>query len=343
MPRSRRNEEDDDRPENFWKGLARDAGVAVAIVALFLGALYLYAGVWPPLVVVESSSMQHGNEASSFGVIDTGDMVFQQAAPTRSSVITYLEGRANGYTTYGDFGDVIIFRRIGSATPIIHRAIMFVTLHVVTANGRSQVAADVPDITLLPTSEWTASNATGSTRNPDSLYSLTILRMGFNRDINFTFSFNSLPAEEGRAGFVTMGDNNLFEYCRLSRDHCTTIAYDPWVPRIQDIQGRARGEIPWLGLVKLTLQPTDTCCSGWGDPEAPKNSWDDLLITLVVLAALPFLLEYGVRGWTKFVSPHLPRIRWPWRRARTSDPNLEDPIGPTEDESKPPREGSFEP
>src|SRR5439155_960315 len=64
----RRDRDEDDRPTSFWKGLARDALVAGLIVAVFLGALYLYAGVWPPLVVVESSSMQHGNEASSLGV-----------------------------------------------------------------------------------------------------------------------------------------------------------------------------------------------------------------------------------------------------------------------------------
>src|SRR5256886_2101252 len=84
----RRKRDDEDRPESFWKELARDALVAGLIVTVFLGALYLYAGVWPPLVVVESSSMQHGSEASSIGVIDTGDMVFQQAASTRGSIIT---------------------------------------------------------------------------------------------------------------------------------------------------------------------------------------------------------------------------------------------------------------
>src|SRR5438876_10939221 len=104
-PRRNRDEEDD-RPTSFREGLARDALVAGLIVGVFLGALYLYAGVWPPLVVVERSSMQRGNEASRLGVIDTGDMVFQRAASTRDSVITYVEGRANGYSTYGDYGDV---------------------------------------------------------------------------------------------------------------------------------------------------------------------------------------------------------------------------------------------
>src|SRR2546425_1099668 len=85
MPRDRsRREEDDEEDENFWKGLGRDLLVAAIIVVVFLAAIYAYAGVWPPLVVVESASMQHSGQDSFLGVIDTGDMVFQQAAPTRA-------------------------------------------------------------------------------------------------------------------------------------------------------------------------------------------------------------------------------------------------------------------
>lgn len=317
-PRGKRG--DEDPPENFWKGLARDALVAGLIVAVFLGALYAYAGVWPPLVVVESSSMQHGNQESSLGVIDTGDMVFQQAAPARSSVITYIEGRANGYATYGDFGDVIIFRRAGEPIPIIHRAIMFITLH---ANG----TADVPDILLLPTTEWDARNASAptlSTHDPTFLRSLTIRHMGFRHNINMTFTFGG-PQVTNRQGYVTMGDNNALEQCPIP-DSCSN-GYDnvATIPRLEDVQGRARGEIPWIGLVKLTLQPSDFCCpGGWGDTHAPKNSWDDLLVTLIFLVALPFILEYAGRGWMKFVSPRLPRINWPWRKSKGSGSSPED-------------------
>ena len=326
----RRERDDEDRPESFWKGLARDALVAGLIVTVFLGALYLYAGVWPPLVVVESSSMQHGSEASSLGVIDTGDMVFQQAASTRSSIITYIEGRATGYATYGDYGDVIIFRRAGTPTPIIHRAIMYITLH---ANG----TADVPDILLLPRAEWVAQNATGTTQVPMYLKSLTIRHMGFEHNINMTFAFGAYPVGP-RTGFVTMGDNNSFRQCRTQRDDCRD-GYDPisTMPRLEDVQGRARGEIPWLGLAKLTLQPTDTCCAkGWGDPEAPKNSWDSLLITLIFLVALPFILEFAARGWTKFVSPHLPEIHWPWRKSKAPLDDQADPEGPPDWEDQEP-------
>jgi signal peptidase len=346
MRRDRRRHEEEDAEDDrkaFWKGLARDVIVAAIIVALFLGGMYAYAGVWPPLVVVESSSMQHGDLTSYIGVIDTGDMVFQQAAPGRSSVITYLEGRASGYMTYGDYGDVIIFRRAGSATPVIHRAIMYITLH--PNNG----TADVQNIADLPTTEWDARNLAGPTRNTAYLRTLRVQHMGFNRNINLTFNFATISPGADRSGYVTMGDNNLFAACgSLYRDDCGS-GYDTFsIARVQDVQGRARGEIPWLGLLKLTLQPTDTCCSVWGDPEAPKNSWDSLVVTLIFLLALPFIIEYAGRGWTKYVAPRLPEIPWPWRRkprARVSDPDEESPEadGDLEPDEPPPREGSSEP
>ncbi len=338
-PKKRVDDEDEEERENAWLGLARDLIVAGIIVAVFLGAMYAYTGVWPPLVVVESASMQHSDTESSFGVIDTGDMVFQQAAPTRASVITYLEGRASVYSTYGDYGDVIIFQRPGDPTPVIHRAIMYVSLHYATRT------ADVPDLAGLPTSDWDATNATGmSTTSPYDLRDVTIHRMGWMQNLNIKFDFASpfdgivdraqADYRDGRSAvYVTMGDHNA-------------PIYDiGWFPIQADIIGRARGEFPWFGLLKLTLQPTESCCSaGWGDPRAPKNSWDSLLVSVIFLFALPFILEYAGRAWGKYVSPRLPEIHWPWQRkvnAEKSDAREAD--GPKRRRRKPPREESSEP
>lgn len=342
MPSDRRRtrDEDEDEPKETWKDLVRDLLVAGVIVAVVLGAMYAYAGVWPPLVVVESSSMQHANDESFFGVIDTGDMVFQQTASTRASVITYLEGRASGYSTYGDFGDVVIFQRPQSTTPVIHRPIMYITLH---AGG----TADVPDLTLLPSSEWQATNGSGPTTNPYGLRSVTIHQMGFQHDLGITFDFLDLSVFAPRSGYVTMGDHNAYLACAQNRDPCrASTPYDTgWLPRQSDIIGRARGEFPWFGLLKLTLSPTDSCCaSGWGDPEAPKNSWDSLLVSLIFLFALPFILEYAGRAWGKYVSPRLPEIRWPWRRKATSEKgDAREANDPKRGRKKPPREESSEP
>src|SRR6059036_2712217 len=174
MPRDRpRDEDDDEEDENFWKGLGRDLLVAAIFVVLFLAAIYAYAGVWPPLVVVESRSMQHSDQESFLGVIDTGDMVFQQAAPTRADVVTYLEGRATGYATYGDYGDVIIFRRAGNPPPVIPRAIMYITL---SSNG----TASVPDLAGI--SNCTAIGERGPTTTRFYLRSVRCSAMGFRHD-----------------------------------------------------------------------------------------------------------------------------------------------------------------
>ena len=56
----------------------------------------------------------------------------------------------------------------------------------------------------------------------------------------------------------------------------------------------------------------------------PKNSWDALLVSLIFLFALPFLLEFAGRGWSKYVAPRMPKIRWPWPRKRADAEDLRD-------------------
>ena len=343
MPRELPRKAEDEEP-NFWKGLARDLLVAAIVVVLVLVAIYAYAGVWPPLVVVESSSMQHGGQESFIGVIDTGDMVFQQAASGPGSVITYLEGRATGYQTYSDFGDVIIFRRASNPTPVIHRAILHIVLN---ADG----TADVPALAGLPESEWEGSDSFGQvTHNTTSLRYVTIHGMGYARDLGITFDLGAFATPGRTEGYITMGDNNAYLYCSVSRDPCRpSPPYDQgWLVRPGDIIGRARGELPWFGLLKLVFSPTESCCTGWGDREAPKNSWDLLLASMLFLIALPFLLEYASRGWTKYVSPRMPKIAWPWRRRRVEGATpgaSRDPAKPPAPESSegPPKEGSSGP
>src|SRR5688572_5813549 len=77
--------------------LARDVAFAVLLVGLVIGALFAYARVWPPMVVVESGSMQHSDVRSHLGVIDTGDLVLLQSVSSGSDVVTYVDGRVSGY------------------------------------------------------------------------------------------------------------------------------------------------------------------------------------------------------------------------------------------------------
>src|SRR5437899_6615974 len=247
MPREVRNGEEDEKSEGLWKGLVRALLVAGIIVVIVLVGIYVYTGVWPPLVVVESQSMQHSGTESYFGVIDTGDMVFQQAAPNRADIITYLEGRASGYATYGDYGDVIIFRHASDPTPVIHRAIMYVTLH----NNGTYATADVDRLSQL--TGWEATTDSGPIACPPTcsglyLRTLTIHRMGFRQNLGITFDFaNSFLFFAPRSGYIPMGGHKAaFIAC----------AQPPFAPRAAtpsaaqcppvhgDIISRARGGFP---------------------------------------------------------------------------------------------------
>ena len=107
------------------KTLGFDFLGAFVILLIIIGSLYAYTDNWPPLVVVQSGSMQHSEDTSYVGVIDTGDLVFVKDTKDPDSIIPYLEGREKDHRTYGSYGDVIIFRPNGEEdrTAIIHRAV----------------------------------------------------------------------------------------------------------------------------------------------------------------------------------------------------------------------------
>ena len=97
-----------------------------SVLVVFLVGLLLFgaSGVWPPMVAVESGSM----EPHMF----RGDLVFvmeeHRLAPDIASgttgVVSYRDAAAaDRYRKFGSYGDVIVYRPDGAErTPIIHRA-----------------------------------------------------------------------------------------------------------------------------------------------------------------------------------------------------------------------------
>jgi signal peptidase len=110
----------------------REVAGSVAAVALVGALLFAVSGVWPPLVAIESESMEPH--------ISKGDLVFvmeeerfadgaaTMAAGRSTGVVTYQTGQETGYTKFSEPGDVIVYQPDGSgfATPIIHRAMFWV-------------------------------------------------------------------------------------------------------------------------------------------------------------------------------------------------------------------------
>ena len=263
---------------------ARDLAVAFLIVAIVMGLLFAYTQVWPPMVVVESDSMQHSGTSSFVGVIDTGDLVLVQAVHARSDITTYVEARATGSETYSNFGDVIIFHAPGraiDATPIIHRAMVYV---VRNASG----GVDVPSLADLDASQWSGMWGAQPATAPLHLTQLTLKAVrSWHMNGPSTVDISWETGSVRTSGFLTKGDHNPGPNG------------DGWgdAVGVERIVGKARGELPWFGLIKLTLAPgASGCCPGWGRG-APRNSWDSLLISLVVIIVGPFAADFGWAFW----------------------------------------------
>jgi len=282
--------EEGKEPKSLKKSLlsfARDVIIAVIAVVVVLGGIYAFTQVWPPMVVVESSSMQHDEGMSHIGVIDTGDLVLVKYAPERSDVITWVEGKASGYMTYSNYGDVIIFRDPSKDTPTIHRPIFYMVRNA-TSN-----TYDIPDLGRLPLNVlWGGTNSGNvPVSSPYGLNgSIWISESGWKGDINFTFAISTFLGSTG-SGYVTMGDNNAYSQV-VGNPPRSSNGYDRYLVRQSDIIGKARGELPWFGLIKLTLYPTPgVCCTHWGDLQAPANSWSMLLYSIILIIAIPILLD----------------------------------------------------
>ena len=105
---------------NPWIVLLRDLLWVVGVVGGIALTIFLVCGTWPALVAVESESMvPHMN---------VGDLIIVVQKDRFGALQTQEEGRSSGYRTFGDYGDVIVYRPNGAASthPIIHRAITFV-------------------------------------------------------------------------------------------------------------------------------------------------------------------------------------------------------------------------
>lgn len=206
--------------------------ILVAIVFMLIGGGYIAlknaSGVNPPSTVIESESMQHSNQ-SQIGIIDTGDLIIVKS-PSNTEITTYVTGFQKNYSTFGDFGSVIVYKRaIGN--PVIHRAIVYLHYDSVTDRWSS------PELENYPEEYW---NCNGNHDYNNLSGTLTITKPG---SLNQTVSI-TITALEKKSGYVTMGDNNSIcdQSCAISQNILIS------KERIKSI---AWLEIPWIGAIKM--------------------------------------------------------------------------------------------
>lgn len=96
----------------------KDVVSTLIIVAVIVGGGIAITGTWPFMVAVESGSMEPH--------LYPGDVVFLVSTARTGGVVTWEEGVKEGYQSFGNYGDVIVYKPNGYGKPIIHRAIAYV-------------------------------------------------------------------------------------------------------------------------------------------------------------------------------------------------------------------------
>jgi signal peptidase len=253
----------------------------ILLIIFFVGIL-IYTGNWPSMMIVESDSMQHSDDEAFLGVMDTGDMVLIKSIEGKDDVVSYMKGKRTGHETYDEYGDVLIYRKNGfkDNTPVIHRAIIWLEYNVTSHSF------DLPELKYHDSGEGEEWYVVGG---EDRWYNLTgtvVLReIGYDQEdvsINLNGILNDFYSRsaEPHSGFITLGDHNgrAYDQGRLPDGHGGYVR--PVKPGW--IEGKARGELPGLGLTYLQDQ----------DPEiverAPSNSWSMFFLSLGLLIVIFF-------------------------------------------------------
>ena len=110
----------------------RDVVTSVGAVLMVGLLLFAISGIWPPMVAVESGSMEPNMERGDLVFVVSDDRFVPDEAPTHdgesTGVIPADRAEEVGHTEFNRHGDVIIYRPDGDErrTPVIHRAMLWV-------------------------------------------------------------------------------------------------------------------------------------------------------------------------------------------------------------------------
>jgi len=263
--------------EGFWDsylGFAAIMAIAVLLFFALMASLTVYAGMWPPLSVVESNSMQHDDERSQLGVIDTGDLVLVQESDGED-VVSYVEGRAIGHKSFGDYGDAVIFRPMGDddRKPIIHRAVLYLE-----PVGDSQWRADA--LANHEPVKWSVEEG-----DHDAMGGVLTLQDYGHASVELRVDLDRL---DRGAGFITHGDRNH----RAGDGFVDQVEGGPMdgsLVQKEWVISKPTVEIPWIGSISLLLR-------GVNVEQVPLNSVVSAVVLLAALVALPFAAEHGLRA-----------------------------------------------
>lgn len=239
------------------------AAIAIIIVGGYAG-LAAYTGFGTPFSVVTSQSMQHDQTHSQLGVIDTGDMVIVRDS-SKADIHSYVQGTVDGYSSFGDYGSVIIYDRGNDQNPVIHRAILWLDYDSSTGTWSAPQLENYKG-------EWKSSNGTDWSNITGTLEFKNITASKKSVSVNM----ESLP---GKSGYLTMGDNSV-----TNNYFDQSVGIVNHLVGTDDIRSVAIFEIPWVGCIKLAI-------NGSSNLRYVENSIPSLVMAFVSIFMLLLLLD----------------------------------------------------
>ena len=258
------------------------AMIILLILLLIAAGITVYSGELPPASVVESDSMEHSNNWT-YGTINVGDTVIvKKLASPVSEVITYVQGRQINFSTYGDYGNVILYSDPSGFT-VIHRAMFYLSW----SHGK-------PVIPYYSNQSW---------MKVTSSYVL-IKDVGYSHR-NLVVYISNFKNE---SGFITMGDHNLATIGQVFHNKALN-AYEAADQNVgiighpvysSEVLGKAVGQIPWFGLIKLNLMRLEGQWPYYN--EVPNHSYEYLaasMIGILVAIFFPYSIFSGGKGKRK--------------------------------------------
>ena len=280
--------------------LLRELILAAGMITIIVLAMWAHTGSMPPLVVVESNSMQH-DENGEIGTIDAGDLILVHSKESKR-IVTFVESHdknheSYGYESLGMGGDVIIYERNGEkeSTPIIHRALFMIEVSSFTETNDNEQCDSGTLWDNMCVLTWTVPGS-----DQVSVEKVNLLFDGNQtakypcegyaamHGSNYYHIENFTPANPG---YITLGDNNncnddqgVFAFAEgISSLHSGIIK----PVRYEWVIGVSGEEIPWLGTVKLLVSGGDSP----GASQVPGLSFVYLVTFILVVLALPVIVE----------------------------------------------------
>lgn len=111
-----------------WALYARDIITSVSAVLIVGLLLFAISGIWPPMVAIESGSMEPNMHEGDLVFVVDNERFTPDESPASTGVVPADMAHETGHAKFGSHGDVIVFLPDGSdrRTPVIHRAMLWV-------------------------------------------------------------------------------------------------------------------------------------------------------------------------------------------------------------------------